>query len=213
MCPLLILYVNFLASELEFNDQADGPLMYAKGMIGTAANFYILVMFNEAWVLNLIVFLLSVAACLVRASSHLGTDEIDIHWLCLIVLFQVFTFASVAYRTEKLAKMSFIGRESYEKSFSRWLKIFDTFPEGMAILKDDGTIMYSNDSLARLLDCEVLPKTATNSYSQVGVKTDFAGQTKQMLESVRIKKYDYDFDYDDAAQSYSERFNKPATKD
>ena len=68
------MYVSFLASELEFNDQPNGPLMYAKGMIGTAANFYILVMFNEAWVLNLIVFLLSVGACLVRASSHLGSD-------------------------------------------------------------------------------------------------------------------------------------------
>ena len=110
----------------------------------------------------------------------------------------------MAYRTERLAKMSFIGYQSYEKSFNRWLKIFDTFPEGMAILKDDGTIMYSNDSLAKLLDCDFLPSTAQNNFSTVAVKSDHAKETQKMLENVRIKKYELDLDFDEA--SY-ERYN------
>ena len=56
-------------------------------MVGTAALFYALVMFNEAWILNLIVFLLSVSACLTRAGKHLGSEDIDMHWLGLIALF------------------------------------------------------------------------------------------------------------------------------
>ena len=76
----------------------------------------------------------------------------EVHWLALIGLFVVFAYASVGYRVERLNKLTFLGQDSYENSFNRWLQIFDTFPEGMAIVKDDGDIMYSNKSLAKLLD-------------------------------------------------------------
>jgi len=52
------------------------------------------------------------------------------------------------------------------------LKIFDTFPEGMAIVKDDGTIMYSNNSLAKLLDYETQPSVSASHFSKVGVNAD-----------------------------------------
>lgn len=122
----------------------------------------------------------------------------------MIVLFQVFTYASVGYKTETTSKTSFIGRESYEKSFYRWLSIFDTFPEGMAIVKDDGSIMYSNDSLARLFECDALPKTKTTNFSQVGIKSDHSYQAKLMLENVKIRQHAYE----DA-----EREIKPIIKD
>ena len=89
--------------------------------------------------------------------------------------------------------MSFLGRESYEKSFNRWLKVFDTFPEGMAIVKDDGSIMYSNNSLAELLEYKTLPNSSSSkAYSQVGVKSDPSTQTMKMLQNVQIKKYEQD---------------------
>jgi PAS domain-containing protein len=116
-------------------------------------------------------------------------SEIDYHWLVLIGIFHLFTYGSIAYKTERLNKMTFLGRESSEKSFTRWLKIFDTFPEGMAIVKDDGSIMYSNKSLARLLESESQPNVTSN-YSTVGVQSDHSLQTKKMLEGVRIRKYE-----------------------
>lgn len=61
--------------------------------------------------------------------------------------------------------MNFVGQESYEKSFNRWLQVFDTFPEGIAIVKDDGSIMYSNDSLSRLFECNTLPKSTSSHYA------------------------------------------------
>jgi len=68
--------------------------------------------------------------------------------------------------------MCFLGNESERESFKRWLKIFDTFPEGMAIVKDDGNIMYSNKALAQLLEYKPQNDGESNNYSQVGVKSD-----------------------------------------
>ena len=94
--------------------------------------------------------------------------------------------------------------ENCDRSFSRWLKIFDTFPEGMAIVKDDGSIMYSNNSLAKLLEYETQPNVSASHYSQVGVKSDPAEQTQKMLQNVKIKKYE---------QQENETFERPLASD
>jgi len=102
----------------------------------------------------------------------------------------VFIYASIGYKTERLSKNNFIGHESHEKSFHRWLQLFDTFPEGIAIVKDDGSIMYSNDSLARLFDSDVLPRTNASHYSKVGITADHADQARKMLENVRVRHHE-----------------------
>ncbi len=52
---------------------------------------------------------------------------------------------------EKLNKQSFLGREASQQVFFRWLKIFDTFPEGLALIKG-GEIVYANESLINMLE-------------------------------------------------------------
>jgi hypothetical protein len=52
---------------------------------------------------------------------------------------------------EKLNKESFLGREAGKQVFFKWLRIFDTFPEGMALIRD-GEIVYANESLSKLLE-------------------------------------------------------------
>ena len=152
ICPVLTLYLCFaLVSVQEENDKTQAASFFAKAIIGTAASFYVLVMLNDCWLTNLIVFTVCMVTCLVVSAKKFAA-EMDEHWLVLIGLFLIFTYASVGYRIERLQKIGFIGKESYEKSFSRWLKIFDTFPEGMAIFRDDGSIMYSNKALVRLLE-------------------------------------------------------------
>jgi len=166
--------------------------MWAGASVGTAIVYYVLVMFNESWYANLAVFTPCIAFGLFSTAKSMGDTEIDYHWLVIIGIFHLFTYGSIAYKTERLAKMTFLGRESSEKSFTRWLKIFDTFPEGMAIVKDDGSIMYSNRSLARLLECDSQPNVNASNFSTVGIKSDHSLQTKKMLESVRIRKYEVD---------------------
>jgi len=152
VCPLLTIYLFFLLIESDGTEKESVAVLWAKASIGTAAIYYVLVMFNETWVVNVAIFIPCIGGSLYRTAMSMEIFEMDFYWLVLIGLFHLFTYASIAYKTERLSKMSFLGRESSEKSFTRWLKIFDTFPEGMAIVKDDGNIMYSNKSLARLLE-------------------------------------------------------------
>ena len=192
VCPVLTIYVSLIAVSIEPQEGLDAATLCARAMISTAALFYVLAMFNESWVINLPVFTLCVIFTLVQTNSQLAADSLDVHWLALIALFQVFAYASIGYKTERLSKMNFIGHESYEKSFQRWLQLFDTFPEGIAIVKDDGSIMYSNDSLARLFECDVLPRMNASHFSKVGISDDHAEQARKMLQNVRVRHHEQD---------------------
>ena len=44
-----------------------------------------------------------------------------------------------------------MGRESSDKAFHRWLKIFETFPEGIALVRNN-YVLYSNRSLKHILE-------------------------------------------------------------
>ena len=52
---------------------------------------------------------------------------------------------------EKLNKQSFLGREASQQVFFKWLKIFDTFPEGLMLVRGND-IVYANESLSKLLE-------------------------------------------------------------
>lgn len=43
-----------------------------------------------------------------------------------------------------------MGRESAEKAFHRWMKIFETFPEGIALVRSN-YVLYANKSLKSIL--------------------------------------------------------------
>ena len=60
-------------------------------------------------------------------------------------------YAIVAYIVERQKKQSFLGRESPEKAFHRWMKIFETFPEGVALVRG-GYLLYSNRALKFILN-------------------------------------------------------------
>lgn len=101
ICPLLTLYlfliIYFGGIESEKNDPT---ALFSVGMIGTAAVYFILVMFNEAWLFNLCFF----APCLGMTLKGVSdwTGDIDIFWLAVIGLFQVFVYGIIGFHTEKL---------------------------------------------------------------------------------------------------------------
>ena len=75
----------------------------------------------------------------------------SIYELIIKCAYSIFIYAVVAYKTEMRAKESFLGRESSDKAFHRWLKIFETFPEGVALIRNN-TILYANNSLKHILE-------------------------------------------------------------
>ena len=51
--------------------------------------------------------------------------------------------------------------------------------------------MYSNDSLARLFDCDTLPKMSASHYAaKVGTTDDHADLARKMLQNVRVRQYE-----------------------
>ena len=85
--------------------------LFAKGTFGTSASFLLLVMLNEAWIINLGVFIVVISLALARVGSWMG-DEVDVHWIVFIGLFQVFAYAIIGYKVENLKKMCFLNCES-----------------------------------------------------------------------------------------------------
>jgi len=53
------------------------------------------------------------------------------------IVYPVAVYCAIAYRSELTTKQSHLGMESNEKAFNRWLKVFETFPEGIAMVRND----------------------------------------------------------------------------
>lgn len=51
-------------------------------------------------------------------------------------LFCIVIYANIAYTIEKLNKEAFYGKETIERSSIRWLKMFEVFPEGLALVRN-----------------------------------------------------------------------------
>lgn len=81
----------------------------------------------------------------------LGTEMQELILRCV---FCIMIYAIIAYRVEILTKQSFMGRESSEKAFHRWMKIFETFPEGIALIRNS-YILYANKSLKYILNVAI----------------------------------------------------------
>ena len=117
---------------------------------GFALCFFILIIFNEAWLVSTGVF----APCLTFYMQKTGRDLLgsEKEELVMRCIFVVLLYTICAYKIEVLTKQSFLGRESAEKAFHRWMKIFETFPEGIALVRND-YILYANRAIKHILNC------------------------------------------------------------
>ena len=111
--------------------------------------FFYLINFNENWLFSSIVF----GSCVIFQMYKSGFDLLGNEYvpLGLWSFFCVSIYTILAYRTEVLSKQSFLGKESSEKAFHRWMKIFETFPEGIALIRNN-YILYANRSLKYILN-------------------------------------------------------------
>lgn len=71
--------------------------------------------------------------------------------LAIKAVYTIFIYGVIAYLCEIRGKQAYIGSESSDKAFYKWLKIFETFPEGIALVRNN-YILYSNRSLKNILE-------------------------------------------------------------
>ena len=147
VCPLLTLLLFAYLSFFDY-DYTLGSIYYSM-IIGFTLTYFILVVFNERWLLSTLAF----APGLTWYMYKTGIDLLGEEWQELIMrsVFCSLVYAVVAYKIESLSKQSFMGRESSEKAFHRWMKIFETFPEGIALIRG-GYVLYANKALKFILN-------------------------------------------------------------
>jgi hypothetical protein len=114
-------------------------------VIGITTVFLFNVFFNEMWILNSIVFAPLFAfnawkqnqsvAPMALMESYLDPEHITT--FVIKIVYPVAVYCAIAYRSELTTKQSHLGMESNEKAFNRWLKVFETFPEGIAMVRND----------------------------------------------------------------------------
>ena len=123
--------------------------IYYSMVFGLTMTYFILVLFNESWIISTIVY----APCLTYYMYKTGISLLATEYKELIgrCVFCILLYAIIAYRIEVLQKQSFMGRESSEKAFHRWMKIFETFPEGIALIRNN-YILYANRALKVILN-------------------------------------------------------------
>ena len=75
---------------------------------------------------------------MVQSNSTLAANpQLNYYLIALRAIFGIIIYACIVYRSEALLKLAHTAEESTEKAFARWNSIFDTFPEGVCIIKND----------------------------------------------------------------------------
>ena len=130
VCPFLTLFTFYYVTINDFEGTVMG--VFTTSCFGLTTLLYILVMFSEVWFISTATFAPLISYYMYKTSQSL--QDIDLIWIILFSFFQVFVYLSVSYKIERLQKECFVNKENSDKSFSRWLKIFNSFPEGVAMI-------------------------------------------------------------------------------
>lgn len=149
VCPSLIALVFYYVTWIDYDTV--NVSIYYKTVMGITICFFLLVVFNEAWLVTTLVYTPFAIYFMYKSGTDMLEEKANAGELTARSLFVCFIFAIVAYQMEKLNKESFLGREASKQVFFKWLRIFDTFPEGMALIRG-GEIVYANESLSKLLE-------------------------------------------------------------
>ena len=179
VCPLLTAYAYYYFAFVDY----DGSVVsiYYTLIVGITSTFFILVIFNEAWLLSTVIYAPLLAYYMYKTGEDMVGEETN--ELVIRCIFCVFLYAIVAYRVENLNKQAFMGQQTSEKAFYRWLKIFETFPEGLALIRRQ-QILYANRSFSSMFEMQ--------DYESV--KDPYNEKLHQMLATTEVNRLGKDED-------------------
>jgi len=151
VAPLLTMFTFYYFTYVDFG--RTGGDIYLNLCIGISLVYVILMTFNEQWVVTTAIF----APCIIIHLQETGVEYFEEPTFDVMfrAAFAIVIYGTMAYKTEINTKNSFTGKDAGDKAFNRWLKIFETFPEGIALIRSN-YILYANSSLKQLLELETL---------------------------------------------------------
>ena len=147
ICPILTAYAFYYFAFVDYDGSSLS--IYYTMIVGITSSFFILIIFNESWVISSMVY--SPLVCFYMFKTGKDMVGYELNELIIRCIYCVFLYIICAYKIEALNKQSFLGSQSQENAFYRWLKIFETFPEGLALVRK-GQIMYANKSLPEMFE-------------------------------------------------------------
>ena len=130
--PALTAFTYFYLSMVDYDGV--NVSVYYSVIVGITVSYFLLVVFNEMWLLSVLTYAPLLAWFMWKTGRDMIGGE-EASELTVRCLFCIFIYALIAYKTELLNKQAFLGKESSEKAFYRWLRIFETFPEGLALIR------------------------------------------------------------------------------
>lgn len=179
ICPLLTIIQFYYLTTVDHD--GNYATIVNTLVTGLSCNFFTVVMFSEIWILSTLVYAPLITYWLYKTSEDL--EDSSVFELIFRSIFLTIVYQSVAYRVEILSKQSFLGRESHDNAFHRLLKIFDTFPDGIAMMRN-GYFFYGNSALTRLLDLDQIENL---KHSSGFPSMREHRQLKNALQETRVK--------------------------
>jgi PAS domain-containing protein len=147
VCPILTAFAFYYFAFVDYDGSTVS--IYYSMIVGITSSYFILIIFNEAWLLSSAIYIPMLAFYMFKTGVVMVGS--DITEFAIRTLFCIFLYLICAYKIESLTKQSFLGSQSQDQAFYRWLKIFETFPEGLALIRK-GQIMYANRAIPEMFE-------------------------------------------------------------
>ena len=108
VCPLLTAFAFYYFAIVDYDGTAIS--IYYTMIVGITSSLFILVMFNESWLLSTVVYAPLLAYYMYKTGDDLNNGESEMNELIIRCVFCVFLYLIIAYKVEMLNKQAFLGQ-------------------------------------------------------------------------------------------------------
>ena len=108
VCPLMTAFAFYYFAIVDYDGTAIS--IYYTMIVGITSSLFILVMFNESWLLSTVVYAPLLAYYMYKTGDDLNNGESEMNELIIRCVFCVFLYLIIAYKVEMLNKQAFLGQ-------------------------------------------------------------------------------------------------------
>ena len=108
VCPLLTAFAFYYFAIVDYDGTAIS--IYYTMIVGITSSLFILVMFNESWLISTVVYAPLLAYYMYKTGDDMNNGDSEMNELIIRCVFCVFLYLIIAYKVEMLNKQAFLGQ-------------------------------------------------------------------------------------------------------
>ena len=108
VCPALTAFSFYYFAMVDYDGTATS--IYYTMIVGITSTLFILVMFNESWLLSTVVYAPLLAYYMYKTGDDMNEGESEMNELIIRCVFCIFLYLIIAYKVEMLNKQAFLGQ-------------------------------------------------------------------------------------------------------